>query len=42
VFKNKVLRRIFGTKRKEVAEAWERLHNGELHNSLYSYFTKYY
>jgi hypothetical protein len=35
VFKNRVLRRIFGTKREEVAGDWRRLQNEELHN-LYS------
>jgi hypothetical protein len=35
VFENRVLRRIFGPKRDEVAGEWRRLHNGELHN-LYS------
>jgi hypothetical protein len=32
VFKNRVLRRIFGPKREEVAGGWRRLHNEELHN----------
>jgi hypothetical protein len=27
-----VLRKIFGSKREEVAGGWRRLHNGELHN----------
>jgi hypothetical protein len=31
VFENKVLRRIFGPKREEVAEGWRRMHNEELH-----------
>jgi hypothetical protein len=35
VFKNRVLRRIFGPKRDEVTGKWRKLHNGELHN-LYS------
>jgi hypothetical protein len=35
VFKNRVLRRIFGPKRDEVAREWRRLHNEEL-NDLYS------
>jgi hypothetical protein len=35
VFKNRVLRRIFGTKRNEVTGEWRKLHNEELHN-LYS------
>jgi hypothetical protein len=34
VFKNRVLRRIFGTKRDEVTGEWGRLHNKEL-NDLY-------
>jgi hypothetical protein len=32
VFRNKLLTRIFVPKRKEVAGAWRRLHNEELHN----------
>jgi hypothetical protein len=32
VFKNRVLRRMFGPKREEVAGGWRRLHNEELHN----------
>jgi len=35
VFKNRVLRRIFGPKRDEVREEWRKLHNEEL-NVLYS------
>jgi hypothetical protein len=35
VCENRVLRRIFGTKREKVTEEWRKLHNGELHN-LYS------
>jgi hypothetical protein len=35
VFKNRVLRRIFGPKRDEVTGVWRRLHNKEL-NDLYS------
>jgi hypothetical protein len=35
VFKNRVLGRIFGPKRREVTEDWRRLHNEEL-NDLYS------
>jgi hypothetical protein len=31
VFQNKVLRRISGPKREEVAGGWRRLHNEELH-----------
>jgi hypothetical protein len=30
MFENSVLRRIFGTKREEVARIWRRLHNEEL------------
>jgi hypothetical protein len=37
VFENRVLRRIFGSKREEVAGGWRRLHEEELHN-----FTKCY
>jgi hypothetical protein len=32
VSENRVLRRIFGRKREEVAGGWRRLHNEELHN----------
>jgi hypothetical protein len=32
VFENRVLRRIFGPKREEVAGGWRRLHNEELQN----------
>jgi hypothetical protein len=32
VFENKVLIRIFGPKREEVAGGWRRLHNEELHD----------
>jgi hypothetical protein len=35
VFENRVLRRIFGTKRNEVVGEWRKLHNKELHD-LYS------
>jgi hypothetical protein len=35
VFKDRVLRRIFGPKREEVAKDWRRLHSEELH-SLYT------
>jgi hypothetical protein len=35
VFENRVLRRIFGTKRDGVPGEWRKLHNEELHN-LYS------
>jgi hypothetical protein len=35
VFGNRVLRRIFGPKRDEVAGSWKNMHNEELHN-LYS------
>jgi hypothetical protein len=35
VFENRILRRIFGSKRDEVAGEWKRLHSQELHN-LYS------
>jgi hypothetical protein len=31
-FKNRMLGRIFGAKREEVAGDWRRLHNEELHN----------
>jgi hypothetical protein len=35
VFENRVLRRIFGPKREEVAGRWRKLHNEELH-TLYT------
>jgi hypothetical protein len=35
VFENRVLRRIFGSKRDGVMGGWRKLHNEELHN-LYS------
>jgi hypothetical protein len=35
VFENRVLRRIFGSKRNEVTGGWRNLYNKELHN-LYS------
>jgi hypothetical protein len=35
VVENRVLRRIFGPRRQEVAEGWRRLHDEELH-SLYA------
>ena len=35
MFENRVLTRIFGPKRDEVAEEWRNLHNEEL-NDLYS------
>jgi hypothetical protein len=35
VFEHRVLRRIFGPKRDEVAREWRKLHNEEL-NDLYS------
>jgi hypothetical protein len=36
VFKNRVLRRIFGSKRDEVTGDWRKLHNEELHNLNFS------
>jgi len=35
VFGNRVLRRIFGPKKDEIAEAWRKLHNEEL-NEMHS------
>jgi hypothetical protein len=35
VFENRVLRKIFGSKRGKVRGGWRKLHNEELHN-LYS------
>jgi len=32
MFESRLLRRIFGPKREEVARGWRRLHNEELHN----------
>jgi hypothetical protein len=32
VFENRVLRKIFGPKRKEVTGQWRELHNEELNN----------
>jgi hypothetical protein len=32
VFENRVLRRIFGSKRAELTGDWRKLHNEELHN----------
>jgi hypothetical protein len=32
VFENRVLRRIFGSKRDEVTGEWSKLHNEELHD----------
>jgi hypothetical protein len=32
VFENRVLKRIFGSKREEEARGWRRLHNEDLHN----------
>jgi hypothetical protein len=32
VFENRVLRRIFGSKRNEMREEWRKVHNGELHD----------
>jgi hypothetical protein len=31
VFENRVLRKIFGPKRKEITGGWRKLHNEELH-----------
>jgi hypothetical protein len=39
VFETRVLRRIFGPKREEVAGGWRRLHNEELHNLYASLLT---
>jgi hypothetical protein len=36
VFKNRVLRKIFGPKRDEVTREWRKLHNEDL-NDLYSF-----
>jgi hypothetical protein len=36
VFENRVLRRIFGPKRDEVAGGWRKLHNEELLDLYYA------
>jgi hypothetical protein len=36
VFENRVLRRIFGPKREEVAVGWRRLHNEEIYSMYVS------
>jgi hypothetical protein len=36
VFENRVLRRIFGTKRDEVTGGWRELHNEKLHSLYFS------
>jgi hypothetical protein len=36
VFKNRLLRRIFGPKREEVIGEWRKLHNEELNDLYYS------
>ena len=36
VFENRVLRRVFGSKRDEITGEWRKLHNEEL-SDLYSY-----
>jgi hypothetical protein len=36
VYENRVLRRIFGPKREEVAGGWRRLHNEEFHTLYFS------
>jgi hypothetical protein len=41
MFQNRVLRRMFLPKRREVSGEWGRLHNEELH-ILYNYLPKYY
>jgi hypothetical protein len=35
VFKNRVLRKIFGPKRKKVTGGWRKLHKEELHVKYY-------
>jgi hypothetical protein len=35
LFENRVLRRIFGSKRDDVTGEWRKLHNEELHNKYY-------
>jgi len=36
VFENRILRRIFGSKRDEVTGEWRKLHNEELNDLYYS------
>jgi hypothetical protein len=36
VFENRMLRRIFGSKKDEVTGGWQKLHNEELQNLYYS------
>jgi hypothetical protein len=36
VFKNSVLRRIFGPKRDEMIGGWRKFHDEEIHNLYYS------
>jgi hypothetical protein len=36
VFENRMLRRIFGSKRNEVTEEWRKLHNEELRDLYFS------
>jgi hypothetical protein len=36
VFESRVLRRVFGPKRDEVAGGWREMHNEDLHNSYSS------
>ena len=38
MFENRVLRRIFGTKRDNVTGEWRRLYNGELNDLLAKYY----
>jgi hypothetical protein len=35
MFENRVLRRIFGTKRKEICGRWRKLYNKEFHKFSY-------
>jgi hypothetical protein len=36
VLENRVLRRLFGIKRKELTGGWRKLHDEELHNLYFS------
>jgi hypothetical protein len=38
VLENRVLRRIFESKRDEVTGGWRKLHNEELHNGIWTGF----
>jgi hypothetical protein len=37
VLNNRVLRKIFGSKREKITQEWRRLHNEELYNLYFTY-----